>query len=34
VANQRGSAGLSWEVYGDPTPGPVDTETTLVHLLK
>ncbi len=34
VANRRGSAGYSWEVYGDPTPGPVGTETTVVHLLK
>ena len=26
--------GYSWEIYGDPTPDPVDTETTIVHLLK
>lgn len=34
VANRRESAGLSWEIYGDPTPDPADTETTVVHLLK
>jgi hypothetical protein len=34
VANRRESAGHSWEIYGDPTPDPVDTETTVVHLLK
>ena len=33
-ANQRESAGHSWEIYGDPTPDPADTETTIVHLLK
>jgi effector-binding domain-containing protein len=33
-ANRRESAGRSWEIYGDPTPNPADTETTLVHLLK
>ncbi|MGA8635227.1 MAG: GyrI-like domain-containing protein [Candidatus Dormiibacterota bacterium] len=32
--NRRESAGYSWEIYGDPTPDPVDTETTIVHLLK
>ena len=32
--NQRTSAGHSWEIYGDPTPDPAETETTLVHLLK
>jgi effector-binding domain-containing protein len=32
--NQRESAGHSWEIYGDPTPDPADTETTVVHLLK
>jgi len=30
----RESAGHSWEIYGDPTPDPADTETTIVHLLK
>jgi effector-binding domain-containing protein len=30
----RESAGYSWEIYGDPTPDPADTETTIVHLLK
>jgi effector-binding domain-containing protein len=34
AANRRESAGYSWEIYGDPTPDPVDTETTIVHLLK
>jgi hypothetical protein len=33
-ANRRESAGHSWEIYGDPTPDPADTETTLVLLLK
>jgi GyrI-like small molecule binding protein len=32
--NRRESAGLSWEIYGDPTPNPADTETTVVYLLK
>lgn len=34
VANDRESAGHAWEIYGDPTPDPADTETTVVHLLK
>lgn len=33
-ANRRESAGVSWEIYGDPTPDPADTETTIVYLLK
>lgn len=32
--NARESAGQVWEIYGDPTPDPADTETTVVHLLK
>ena len=34
AANRRESAGQAWEIYGDPTPDPADTETTVVHLLK
>jgi hypothetical protein len=34
AANRRESAGHSWEIYGDPTPDPADTETTVVHLLS
>lgn len=34
AANGRESAGYSWETYGDPTPNPADTETTIVYLLK
>ena len=33
-ANGRESAGDVWEIYGDPTPDPADTETTVVHLLE
>ena len=33
AANRRESAGQAWEIYGDPTPDPADTETTVVHLL-
>lgn len=34
AANRRESAGRSWEIYGDPTSNPADTETTVVYLLK
>jgi hypothetical protein len=34
AANCRESARQSWEIYGDPTPNPGDTETTVEHLLK
>ena len=33
AAQKRKSAGYSWEIYGDPTPNPVHTETTVVRLL-
>jgi hypothetical protein len=34
ATNRREPAGDSWEIYGDPTPDPADTETTVVYLLK
>src|SRR6266516_3160102 len=34
AANRRESAGHSWEIYGNLTPDPADTETTVVYLLK
>ena len=34
AANNRKSAGRSWEIYGDPTPDPADTETTVVCLMR
>jgi effector-binding domain-containing protein len=34
TTNHRESAGYTWEIYEDPTPDPVDTETTVVHLLR
>jgi hypothetical protein len=34
AANRRESAGHSWEIYGDPTPDPADTQTTVVYLLN
>jgi len=34
AANRRESDGHSWEIYGDPTPDPADTETTVVYLLS
>jgi effector-binding domain-containing protein len=34
AANRRESTGSSLEIYGDPTPDPADTETTVVYLLK
>jgi hypothetical protein len=34
AAHARESAGQVWEIYGDPTPDPADTETTVTHLLK
>lgn len=32
ATNQRESAGYMWEIYGEPTPDPADTETTIVQL--
>jgi effector-binding domain-containing protein len=34
AANRKESDRHSWEIYGDPTPNPADTETTVVYLLK
>ena len=34
AANGRERAGHSWEIYGDPTPNPADTETTVFQLLR
>jgi hypothetical protein len=34
AVNRRESAGCSWEIYGDPTPDPADTQTTVVYLLR
>lgn len=34
ATNHRESAGHAWEIYGDPTPDPAHTETTIVHLLR
>ena len=34
AANRREPAGYSWEIYGEPPPDPVNTETTVVYLLK
>src|SRR5579859_6354491 len=34
TTNGRESAGVTWEIYGDPTPDPFETETTVVRLLK
>ena len=34
AGNRRESAGHSWKIYGDPTPDPVDTDTTVVYFLK
>jgi effector-binding domain-containing protein len=33
AANHRAFAGMSWEIYGDPSPDPAKTETTIVYLL-
>lgn len=34
AANQRAIGVYSWEIYGDPTPDPMETETTVVYLLE
>jgi effector-binding domain-containing protein len=33
-ANGRAFAGQSWEIYGDPSPDPAKTETTVAYLLS
>jgi len=33
-ANQREFAGMSWEIYGDPSDDPSKNETTILYLLK
>jgi len=30
----RAFAGMSWEIYGDPSPDPAKTETTICYLLR
>jgi hypothetical protein len=34
AGNGFAATGVSWEVYGDPTPDPAETETTVFHLLR
>jgi GyrI-like small molecule binding domain len=34
AVSRRQSAGHSWEIYGDPTQDPANTETTVVYLLR
>jgi effector-binding domain-containing protein len=34
AANGRQATGHTWEIYGDPTPDPNKTETTVLCLLK
>jgi len=34
ASGDRQFAGISWEIYGDPTPNPADTETAIVYLLR
>lgn len=34
AANGREPAGRVWEIYGDPTPDPAHSATTVVYLLK
>jgi len=34
ATKQREFGGHCWEIYGDPTPDPAETETTIVYLLK
>ena len=33
-ANQREFAGMSWEIYGDPSDDPSKLETTIMYLLQ
>lgn len=34
AANGKEAAGHTWEIYGDPTPNPAETETTVFQLLR
>jgi effector-binding domain-containing protein len=34
AANKRMFAGMSWEIYGDPSDDPAKLETTIVYLLQ
>jgi hypothetical protein len=34
AANPREPAGRSWEIYGNPTPDPAGTETTVLYILR
>ena len=33
IREDRSFAGASWEIYGDPTPDPAQTRTTVCYLL-
>lgn len=34
AANRRVLAGISWEIYGDPSDDPAKLETTVMYLLR